>query len=547
VTGVADLEEIEFTGAASIADYSRTLRTLGRDLAAVLEVSADEVQTVLSHQNTHRLLIGVDVSLRARRVARRLRRAAELSRGLAAEAVRFNQEFSLQFTEVIAHNRTRPSDLVAIATSPGSTSQRVYGGQTAVTELVTTTDGGQALRKTPPPYEDPEDTRFIMDGEELVPLVAQAVGAPVARVHRDAPDSVWVEHIDGTPEGAERLLESPEAIRLGLLDAMVGNHGRVGNLLAVDGYLVGVNHGGAWLPVEIGEHDPYLREPDAPMKHFIDSERGTWRDDPPITAAEVAKIRPRTEALRPAFERAGRTAWLDHSLSVLDQIEQRATHGPFAPLTPHQTQFVPPIRWHYADRAIEPGHPHLDNPQAVTAALTSYVWDKPSRSGVEYERSRVCEPWVNRALRNPSEMTPERAETIARIDEAMDVSRIGRPITVYRGYGNGTAVLPDDSQDHDLTGLQWTDLAYTSTTSDPDAGETYTGSPEDRGFALRIHLPEGTPAITIRDDPDGLDDEGEIVLPRGLTFRITRDRGQQGDYGIRWLDAEITTNPHQDF
>jgi hypothetical protein len=467
----------------------------------------------------------------------------------AAEAPRVPEAGSTPHqTGDVAQAAPVSSELVAIATSPGSASERVYGGQTvvtvAVTELVTTVDGRRAFHKTPRAYEDPEDTRFLMDGEELVPLVAWAVRAPVAPAYRDAPDSVWVEHIGGTPEGADRLRDSPEAIRIALLDAMVGNHGRAGNLLVVDGRLVGVNHGGAWLPVEIGELDPYLREPDAPMRHFVDGERGTWRDDPPITAAEAAEIRPRTEALRPAFERAGRTAWLDYSLGVLDQIAQRATNEPYAPLTPHQAQAAVPLRWHYEDRAIEPGHPHLADPEAVTAAVTDYVWDKPTnpRYGIEYDQSRMCEPWVNRALRNPDEMTPERAETITRIDEALDASRIGRPITVYRGYSNGTAVMPDDWQDRDLTGLQWTDPAYTSTSSDFEAGETYAGFPEDRGFALRIALPEGTPAIAIRDDPGGLDDEGEIVLQRGLTFRITHDRGQ-GAYGIRWLDAEVTPPP----
>src|SRR5262249_13746084 len=82
------------------------------------------------------------------------------------------------------------SDLAAIATSPSATTTRTYAGQPAVTELVTTTDGRRALHKTPRPHEDPGDSRFILDGEELVPLVAQAIGAPVARVHRDAPDSV---------------------------------------------------------------------------------------------------------------------------------------------------------------------------------------------------------------------------------------------------------------------------------------------------------------------------------------------------------------------
>lgn len=104
---IPELEVIEFKGAQSVADYSRKLRTLGRDLAAELDCGAEEIQAVLSRQKGHPLLVGMDVRIRARRVARRLYRCAELSQGLAAEAVRFNQEFRLQFADVIEPKKPR--------------------------------------------------------------------------------------------------------------------------------------------------------------------------------------------------------------------------------------------------------------------------------------------------------------------------------------------------------------------------------------------------------------------------------------------------------
>jgi hypothetical protein len=107
---IPELEVIEFKGAKSIADYSRKLRTLGRDLSAELDSGAEEIQAVLARQKGHPLLMGADVRIRARRVARRLYRAAELAQGVAAEAVRFNQEFRLQFADVIEPPKRRAPD-----------------------------------------------------------------------------------------------------------------------------------------------------------------------------------------------------------------------------------------------------------------------------------------------------------------------------------------------------------------------------------------------------------------------------------------------------
>ena len=112
---------------------------------------------------------------------------------------------------------------------------------------------------------------------------------------------------------------------------MTGNGDRAGNLMIRDGHLADYDHGGAWLQCELGEHRPVLRERTAPIRHFVSpgadpaSTIGAWRNDPPLSAAELAAIRVRTEALRPDFERAGRGAWLDYSLAALAQIRARAT------------------------------------------------------------------------------------------------------------------------------------------------------------------------------------------------------------------------------
>jgi hypothetical protein len=145
------------------------------------------------------------------------------------------------------------TDLAEIAALAGTgTERRLYGGQTSAVTLVKLPDGRRAIRKAPRSWTEPDDARFDADGEELAALVAQAVGAPVARVHRAAPDTVWVEYIDGEAAADGQLDSSPEAVRIGLLDAMTGNRDRAGNLIVRNGRLVGYDHGGTWLYSELG-------------------------------------------------------------------------------------------------------------------------------------------------------------------------------------------------------------------------------------------------------------------------------------------------------
>lgn len=106
---IPELESIDFTGAASIRKYSQSLRDLGRDLSAETGFGAEELYAVLTRQKGHPLLAGIDVKMRARKVAKRLHRASELFAGGAVEAVKLHQEFRLQFAEVLKPSRKTPA------------------------------------------------------------------------------------------------------------------------------------------------------------------------------------------------------------------------------------------------------------------------------------------------------------------------------------------------------------------------------------------------------------------------------------------------------
>lgn len=239
-----------------------------------------------------------------------------------------------------ARNARTRARLTAIAATAPASAERLYGGTTSDVTLITTPDGQRAVRKAARPHTDPGDALEAADAEELAALLGDEIGAPVAQVHRDGPDSLLIEYIDGGhAEDAQQaaLADTCEAARLGLLDAMTGNGDRKGNLMLRDGQLVGIDHGAAWLYAELGYTEPVLSEPDAPMARYVaqvpgaDDNTGTWRTDPPIGVADVARIRARAEALRPVFEARGRGTWLDYSLNVLDGIGQHAAKPGITP------------------------------------------------------------------------------------------------------------------------------------------------------------------------------------------------------------------------
>lgn len=104
---VPELSGIEFDGHSSIRAYADASRKLFRDLAFELEFSAGELYAVLSRQQGHPMLAGLDVKLRARRVRRRLERMGQLASGGAIESVKFYAEFRRQFAPAIEPERAK--------------------------------------------------------------------------------------------------------------------------------------------------------------------------------------------------------------------------------------------------------------------------------------------------------------------------------------------------------------------------------------------------------------------------------------------------------
>ncbi|GAA0949171.1 hypothetical protein [Nonomuraea longicatena] len=102
---IPELSSIPFGGPSAITQYAQVGRHLSRDLAEEFALGADELYAVLIRSFKGHpvlsLLGAPDVRMRARRVVKRLQRAAELQKGAGVELVKFHAQFRKEFVEVL--------------------------------------------------------------------------------------------------------------------------------------------------------------------------------------------------------------------------------------------------------------------------------------------------------------------------------------------------------------------------------------------------------------------------------------------------------------
>lgn len=195
------------------------------------------------------------------------------------------------------------------------------GGAMASVDLVTFNDGTRAVRKVArrvPTGRSPKDQQ---DAEELAGNIARAIGVKTPAIERTSDAEIYMEYEENDSpatllRGSEidRLVPTPEGIRMGLLDVLIGNPDRhPGNYLVDDDQttITAIDHGFAW---------------DEDLEDFYPSPfaRNFGRTSP-LSPADVEELRPKIEALRGEFERMGHLDWYGQVTDVFERIAQRST------------------------------------------------------------------------------------------------------------------------------------------------------------------------------------------------------------------------------
>lgn len=138
---------------------------------------------------------------------------------------------------------------------------------------------------------------------------------------------------------------------------------------------------------------------------------------------------------------------------------------------------------------------------------------------------------INADLRVGRLDDPRTKSHIKRLDEAMADSPLQADVRVVRGVRDPAVVFGDKWNDTDVTGLQWTEAGFaSSSTNVGQTGRTYfTGN---AGVRMEILVPKGTNALAVSQVG-----EAEVLLDRGLTYRVVRDDGIVD--GVRHLVVEV--------
>lgn len=126
---------------------------------------------------------------------------------------------------------------------------------------------------------------------------------------------------------------------------------------------------------------------------------------------------------------------------------------------------------------------------------------------------------------------------IAALDKLMARSRLPEDVVVWRGAALADMGVPEGS----AVGHTWVDPGFVSTSARRSVAENDFAQGENRAL-LRILTPAGTPALGFQ----GLG-EAEVLLGRGLRFRVVADRGRltrtmfdgREVPGARLLDVEV--------
>jgi ADP-ribosyltransferase exoenzyme len=187
-------------------------------------------------------------------------------------------------------------------------------------------------------------------------------------------------------------------------------------------------------------------------------------------------------------------------------------------------------------------------PKAVQGAFTRYMGSPASINNM----ARLTPEQLARYVGPEDLDRKSRTATgyIRQLDKAMAASPLSDNVVVYRGVPAERTHIMTKWLDEagvtgkrDFTGLTWTDGGFVSTsTSKGFTQETFASAAQptkEPPILMRIVVPKGTGALHVSDAKVGLK-ESELLLDRGLTFRVVADHGvADRGYGARMLDVEV--------
>lgn len=137
-------------------------------------------------------------------------------------------------------------------------------------------------------------------------------------------------------------------------------------------------------------------------------------------------------------------------------------------------------------------------------------------------------------------------KTVTVIRTALDESVLPQPIQTWRGMFNSRSVF-GEAWDNDLTGFEWDDLGFGSTTTVEEVVNSFNlkgdARPGKEGDTkMKVSVPAGVKALQVSTHTQGSKENGaqaEIMLENGLTWRVVKDHGFNSE-GVRELEVQVS-------
>lgn len=226
---------------------------------------------------------------------------------------------------------------------------------------------------------------------------------------------------------------------------------------------------------------------------------------------------------------------------------RKAGRPGFEPFTPDQRRERARQRREGADPDAEEHRAEALKDDEAMDSVPKGLFKKGTLTGPQMQAFETYETsyyrQINGSLRK-GDVHPSDQRIIDKMDSAMDESVLPEDIEVWRGMYTARDLFKD-ALDGDLTGFEWKELGFGSTTTKESKAHDYLVLSRERyqgqNVKLKLRVPAGTKAVQVSSSTQGSQYNGpqaEVTLQRNLVWRIIKDHGTHPD-GYRMLEGEV--------
>lgn len=133
------------------------------------------------------------------------------------------------------------------------------------------------------------------------------------------------------------------------------------------------------------------------------------------------------------------------------------------------------------------------------------------------------------------------SSTISSIDAAMAAAPpLEGDVVLYRGFSSPESVFKSGKwNDVNVAGVEWSQRSYSSTSGQLSTAQSFAGY---NGVVMRVIIPKEMAVKGINAKGGQHAGENEIILERGLRYRVVADYGKHS--GKRYIDVMVVPSPY---